>query len=125
MIHKVSGTEHFVANCYATVYHKKCFVALCDDSHTDTEKALFVLFVCFDSLHPCQQFFSHVGKGFPGLNQYEAEDKCLAQGHNPVPPLMLKPAIPGSRVKHSMTEPPHSSKELCGANCCLHYNNLS
>ena len=25
---------------------------------------------CFDSLHLSQQFFSHVGLGFPGLNQY-------------------------------------------------------
>ena len=24
----------------------------------------------FDSLHPSQQFFSHVRTGFPGLNQY-------------------------------------------------------
>ena len=24
----------------------------------------------FDSLRPCQQFFSHVGAGLPGLNQY-------------------------------------------------------
>ena len=28
------------------------------------------VFVCFDSLHPCQQFFSHVGTGLSGLNQY-------------------------------------------------------
>ena len=24
----------------------------------------------FDSLHPSQQFFSHVGTGLPGFNQY-------------------------------------------------------
>ena len=28
------------------------------------------LFVLFDSLHPSQQFFSYVGTGLPGLNQY-------------------------------------------------------
>ena len=29
----------------------------------------------FDSLRTSQHFFSHVGKGLPGLNQYLAEDK--------------------------------------------------
>ena len=29
----------------------------------------FVAF-CFNSLCPSQHFFSHVGFGFPGLNQY-------------------------------------------------------
>ena len=29
-------------------------------------------FVCFNSLPPSQQFFSHVGKDLPGLNQYQA-----------------------------------------------------
>ena len=30
------------------------------------------LFLCFDALHPCQYFFSHVGMFccLPGLNQY-------------------------------------------------------
>ena len=28
------------------------------------------LFVCFDSLHPSQQFFSHVGSGLRGFNYY-------------------------------------------------------
>ena len=40
--------------------------------------------VCFDSYHPSQQFFSHVGTGLPGLNQHLAADKCIAQGHNTV-----------------------------------------
>ena len=30
---------------------------------------------------------------------------CLAQGHNAVTPVRLKPASPRSRVKHSTTEP--------------------
>ena len=34
----------------------------------------FVFLVWFDSLRPSQQFFSHVGTGLPGLNQYQAED---------------------------------------------------
>ena len=29
-----------------------------------------ILLVCFDSLCPSQQFFSYVGTGLPGLNQY-------------------------------------------------------
>ena len=28
------------------------------------------MFTCFDTLHPSQQFFSHVWMGLPGLNQY-------------------------------------------------------
>ena len=32
------------------------------------------VFVCFDSLRPSQQFFSHVSMSLPGLNQYLAED---------------------------------------------------
>ena len=31
---------------------------------------------------------------------------CLAQGHNAVTPVRLKPAVMQSRVKHSTTEPP-------------------
>ena len=30
---------------------------------------------------------------------------CLAQGHNAVTPVRLKPASPPSQVKHSTTEP--------------------
>ena len=33
---------------------------------------------------------------------------CLAQGHNAVTLVRLKPATPRSRVKHSTTEPLHS-----------------
>ena len=53
------------------------------------------LFVClfvlnFDSLHPSQQFFSHVGTGLPGLNlSTKLRIKCLAQGHKAVPPVRL------------------------------------
>ena len=56
-------------------------------------------FICFDSLHPSQQVFSHVRTGLPGLNQYKVE--YLAQGHNPVPLTRLKPAVPQFLVKHS------------------------
>ena len=30
---------------------------------------------CFDSLRPSQLFFSYVGTGLPGLNQYSTKDK--------------------------------------------------
>ena len=33
---------------------------------------------------------------------------CLAQGHNTEMPVRLEPAAPGSRVKHSTSEPPCS-----------------
>ena len=37
---------------------------------------------------------------------------CLAQGHNAVTPVRLKPAAPHSRVKHSTTEPRRSLKVM-------------
>ena len=36
--------------------------------------------------------------------------KCLAHGHNTVPPVKLEPAFPQSQVKHSTTEPLRSFK---------------
>ena len=43
-------------------------------------------FAWFDSLHPCQLFFSHVETGLPGLNQYSAADKvsCLRKQHSEI-----------------------------------------
>ena len=32
--------------------------------------------ICSDALLPSQQFFSHVGTGLPGLNQYLVADKA-------------------------------------------------
>ena len=52
-----------------------------------------------------QQSFSYIGTGLPGLNQYLARINVPAQGHNTVIPMRLEPATPGSRVKHSTTEP--------------------
>ena len=46
--------------------------------------------------------------GIPGLKWI----KCLAQGHNSVPPVKQEPTTPLSGVKPSTTEPPHSS-QLC------------
>ena len=37
---------------------------------------------------------------------------CLAQGHNAVTPVRLKPAAPRSPVKHSTTEPLRSANSL-------------
>ena len=48
---------------------------------------MLCIFVCFDFLCPSQHFFSLVGTGLPGLNQRR---KCLAQGHNVVPPLRVQ-----------------------------------
>ena len=36
---------------------------------------------------------------------------CLAQGHNTVTPVKLKPVAPQSRVKHSITEPLRSLED--------------
>ena len=38
---------------------------------------------------------------------------CLAQGHNAVTPLQLKPTAPQSQVKHSTTEPLRSLGQDC------------
>ena len=42
---------------------------------------------------------------YPGLNQYSASNNVLAEGHNTVMSVRLKPAAPRSRVKHSTIEP--------------------
>ena len=38
--------------------------------------------------------------------------KCLAHGHNAVSLVRPEPDTPQSRVKHSTTEPPHSSGQI-------------
>ena len=45
------------------------------------------LFVCFDALHPSQQFFSNVEliSWLPELTQHFTANKCLAHQHNAVP----------------------------------------
>ena len=53
-----------------------------------------------------QQSFSYKGTGLPGLNQYKARIKVLAQGHNAVTPVRLEPVASRSRVKLSTTELP-------------------
>ena len=61
------------------------------------------LFVC--SLSPSQHFFSHVGIGLSGLNQYTKRGLMYhAQGHNAVPSVRLEPVTFLSSVKHSTTE---------------------
>ena len=45
---------------------------------------------------------------------------CLAQGHNAVTPVRLKPAAPRSRVKHSTTEPLHSPFDFLAIITLLH-----
>ena len=60
-------------------------------------------FVCFDSLCPSQQFFSHVGMGILGLTSIKQRIKCLAQGHKAVSPVRLEPETLQSPVKHSTT----------------------
>ena len=56
-----------------------------------------------------------------GLTSTKQKIKCLAQEHDAVPPVRLDPVTPRSRVKHSTTEPLHSSKvtsELLSAGIC-------
>ena len=49
------------------------------------------------------------GRVFLGLTSTKLGLMCLAQGHNTVTLVKLKPATPRSRVKYSTTEPLCSS----------------
>ena len=55
-----------------------------------------------DTLHPSQEFFSHVGM-FPGLNQYQIEHKmsCTRTQHGAS--RETQPNDPLSQVEHSTT----------------------
>ena len=55
------------------------------------------MFVCFESLCPSQQVFSHVRTVLPGLNQYyttKQRIKCPSQGYYTVPPVSLTEHLP-------------------------------
>ena len=71
------------------------------------EKFHAFLFVRFDSLHPINNFSDIKGWVFLGCTNAKVGLMCLAQGHNAVTPVILEPAAPRSRVKHSITEPLH------------------
>ena len=68
--------------------------------------------VCVGALCPSQQYFSHVGTfscplGLNSANQQRI--KCLAQGNNTLISRSLELATRRTQVKHSTTEPLHSS----------------
>ena len=56
-----------------------------------TELSHLVKLVCFDSLHPTQQFFRYVGMAIPALNQYLARINVFAQGYNTVAQVSTLP----------------------------------
>ena len=63
-----------------------------------------VLFVWFDSLCPSQQSFSYVGRGLPGLNQYQARiNVSCSRTHYAVMPVRLKPTAFRSQVISILT----------------------
>ena len=64
------------------------------------------MFVCVVSLHPSQ----HFSQLCLDRSSWVEPVLSLAQGHNVVPPMSLKPEIPRSPVKHSTTEPLCSSE---------------
>ena len=74
-----------------------------------------------------QQSFRYKGTGLPGLNQYKARINVLAQGHNAVMLVRLKPSAPQSRVKHSTTEPLHEGlqKSTDSLKACFENVNIS
>ena len=51
------------------------------------------LFVWFDSFHPVNIFSVKSGRVFLGWTSTKQRIKCLAQGHNTVPPVRLEPAL--------------------------------
>ena len=57
---------------------------------------------------PANIFSVMSGWVFLGLTSTKQRTKCLAQGHNAVPPVSLQSATSRSRVKHSTIEPPRS-----------------
>ena len=71
------------------------------------EKVHAFLFIWFDSLHPINNLSDIKGRVYLGWTSAKLGLMCLAQGHNAVMPVSLKPAAPRSRVKHSTTEPLH------------------
>ena len=56
-------------------------------------------------------FQSCRGRVFLGWTSTRQRIKCLAQGHNAVPPMRHEPRTPRSRVKPSTSEPPCSTKK--------------
>ena len=63
------------------------------------------LFVWFDSLRSINNILVMQGGVVLGWTSTKLELMCLAQGHNTVTPVRLKPEAPLSWVKHSTTEP--------------------
>ena len=62
--------------------------------------------VCLISFFTSQSTIFQLSRdGSSWVEPVLSKDKCLAQGHNPVPLVRLEPAIPRSQVKHSTTEP--------------------
>ena len=66
---------------------------------------------CFDLiLNILVTIFSIMsGRNFLAWTSTKQRIKCLAQRHNTVSPVRLEPAMPQPQVKHSTTEPQHSS----------------
>ena len=61
------------------------------------------LFVCVDTLHPSQQFFSHVGMFSPSscVGPVLSRGYCLAQGHYTFPLVKVKCTVELSKVLFS------------------------
>ena len=72
---------------------------------TSRDKVMF--FFLFDLILyvPVNNLSVTSGRVFLGLTSTKLGLICLAQGHNAVMPVRLKPAALRSRVKHSTTEP--------------------
>ena len=89
-------------NCKSLVLQDKCNIEIfCPLVDCDLCYSL-CLFVWFDSLRPINNLSVIKGRVFLGWTSTKLGLMCLAQGHNAVTPVRLEPAVPQSRVKHSL-----------------------
>ena len=85
----------------------------------DKSRRTFIFLVWFDPFRPSPTLFRHVGTGLSGLTSTKQRVKCLAQGHNAVPPVRLETTTPRSQVKHSIIELSRSLDALLSHITCI------
>ena len=84
-------------------------------------RSFFCLFCSFNLIFyiPVNNFSVTSGRVFLGWTSTKLGLMCLAQGHNVVTPVRLKPAALQSRVKHSTTGPLRSRTSFVDHLCYL------
>ena len=116
MLAIMEGTKIFqYCICHAGrvtyTFHSSCkcmylsFKSVCNEEHKEVicNMTYFCLFDLI--LYVPSTIFQLYRDGSSWVEPVQARNNVLAQGHNTVRPVMLEPAAPSSRVKHSTTEP--------------------